>query len=255
MQNKNINIAVLCLAEERQQEADEIATSLHLPSVSSDSTEYNILLVLTPERLELKQHGRGAPGAVAVDFASGLLRFRRQYGGGRKQSLAKAIGLKHNHCPTVLDATGGLGRDSFILASLGCTVMIAERSEIVAALLEDGIKRGLEIPEIKTIVERLILFRGDSRSLSLLPRQPDVIYLDPMYPHRSKSALVKKEMRLLRAIVGDDDDSADLLCWALSQQVERVVVKRPKGAPVIEGPQPSFVIKSKNSRFDIYKIL
>lgn len=253
LHNKIIKIAVLCSADKRQQEASELAGKLSIPNIASHQNDYDLLLVFTPERLELQQSGPQAPGAVAVDFASGLLRFRRLYGGGRKQSLSKAIGLKHNRCPTVLDATGGLGRDSFILAALGCTVLIAERSKIIAALLRDGIDRGRQLPEIQAIIHRLTLVEEDSRLLTSLPKQPDVIYLDPMYPHRSKSALVKKELRLLRAIVGDDEDSPELLDWAISQKVERVVVKRPKGAPAIDGPSPTFVIKSKNSRFDVYK--
>ncbi|MFO1350284.1 MAG: class I SAM-dependent methyltransferase [Gammaproteobacteria bacterium] len=39
---------------------------------------------------------------------------------------------------------------------------------------------------------------------------PEVIYLDPMYPERSKAALVKKESRVLRELVGPDDDAARL---------------------------------------------
>lgn len=245
-------IAVFCEAEQRKSEAAELARSLGLPCTVSTGN-YAMLLVLTSERLELRQNGPGAPGGVAVDFASGLLRFRRLYGGGRKQPLAKAVGLKHNLHPTLLDATAGLGRDSFILAALGCTVLMVERSKIIAALLQDGLKRAGNIPEIRPIINRMTIVKGDCLTLVQVPKQPDVIYLDPMYPHRTKSALVKKEMRLLRAIVGDDIDAPQLLEWALSQGAERVVVKRPKGAPAIEGPSPTFVIKSKNSRFDVYK--
>jgi 16S rRNA (guanine1516-N2)-methyltransferase len=252
MSKINPAIAVFCETEQRTSEAAELARSLGLPyTVSTEN--YTMLLVLTPERLELRQSGPHAPGGITVDFASGLLRFRRLHGGGRKQPLAKAIGLKHNLCPAILDATAGLGRDSFILAALGCTIQMVERSKIISALLQDGLERARHIPEIHPIISRMTLVEGSSLALSHLPRQPDVVYLDPMYPHRTKSALVKKEMRLLRAIVGDDIDAPELLEWALSQRAERVVVKRPKGAPDISGPSPTFVIKSKNSRFDVYK--
>ena len=129
---------------------------------------------------------------------------------------------------------------------------MVERSKIIAALLQDGLERAGNIPEIRPIINRMTIIKGDCRTLVQVPKQPDVIYLDPMYPHRTKSALVKKEMRLLRAIVGDDIDAPELLEWALSQGAERVVVKRPKGAPDISGPEPTFIIKSKNSRFDVY---
>ena len=153
----------------------------------------------------------------------------------------------------MLDATAGLGRDSFMLASMGCHVHMMERSAIVAALLKDGIRRAKNIPDLTDIIGRITLTASNSYSLTSLPFPPDVIYLDPMYPHRTKSALVKKEMRLVRALVGDDHDASELLSWALSNKTERVVVKRPKGAAkLLESPLPSFVIKSKNSRFDVY---
>lgn len=85
-------------------------------------------------------------------------------------------------------------------------------------------------------------------------RHPAVVYLDPMYPHRSKSALVKKEMRILRILVGDDEDSAKLLTSALQVANKRVVVKRPAYAPPLTGLEPNLVFKTKNNRFDVYLI-
>ena len=81
---------------------------------------------------------------------------------------------------------------------------------------------------------------------------PQVIYLDPMFPHRDKSALVKKEMRLFRPLTGDDDDAPALLEAALALASHRVVVKRARKAPVILGPAPGYVLEGKSSRFDIY---
>lgn len=81
-----------------------------------------------------------------------------------------------------------------------------------------------------------------------------MICIDPMYPHRSKSALVKKEMRLIRLLVGDDSDSDQLLAAALAIAIRRVVVKRPRLAPALRGPEPNFTISGKNSRFDVYLV-
>lgn len=47
-------------------------------------------------------------------------------------------------------------------------------------------------------------------------QSPQVIYLDPMYPPRHKSALIKKEMRLFRQFVGEDSDVPQLLTQALT---------------------------------------
>lgn len=245
-------IALLCEDHNKTTLAGNLAADLGIP-YASDSEGFDFLLVVTETRLELRQNNRPAPGPIFVDFSSPALDYRRQRGGGRKEPLAKAVGLKANRCPTVLDATAGLGRDSFMLASMGCRVHMMERSAIVAALLKDGISRAKTIPELADIMGRITITESNSYQLDSLPFPPDVIYLDPMYPHRTKSALVKKEMRLVRALVGDDHDASDLLSWALSHQGFRVVVKRPKGATLLlPTPLPSFVIKSKNSRFDVY---
>ncbi|WP_445775347.1 class I SAM-dependent methyltransferase, partial [Shewanella sp.] len=64
---------------------------------------------------------------INVDFVSGAVAHRRKFGGGRGQSIAKAVGLKQGVTPTVVDGTAGLGRDAFVLASLGCKVIMVER--------------------------------------------------------------------------------------------------------------------------------
>jgi 16S rRNA (guanine1516-N2)-methyltransferase len=207
--------------------------------------------------LELRDLGPGAPGPIFVDFCAGRAAHRRQHGGGRNQPLARAAGLGKLSAPSVLDVTAGLGRDAFVLASLGCRVTLVERSAPFAALLEDGIERALLNNEVRPIAERMRLIHADSRDylLKLSPADaPDVIYLDPMYPHRDKSALVKKEMRYARALVGDDADAGELLTAALASARRRVAVKRPKGAPVLPGPAPAAEIASANTRYDIYTV-
>ncbi|OGQ95397.1 MAG: hypothetical protein A2521_06630, partial [Deltaproteobacteria bacterium RIFOXYD12_FULL_57_12] len=151
------------------------------------------------------------------------------------------------------DATAGLGRDAFVLASLGCSVHMIERSPVIAALLADGLERAATEPEIAALIQqRLRLTVADSKEI-FQTEHPEVIYLDPMYPHRSKSALVKKEMRCIRALVGDDPDAPALVLAALNSASARVVVKRPRLAPpVVDLPRAAMAILSKNSRYDIY---
>ena len=93
--------------------------------------------------------------------------------------------------------------------------------------------------------------------LAKLPKTkyPDVIYLDPMFPSRSKSALNKKSMRILKEIVGKDSDSDQLLKIALKTALKRVVVKRPKLAPHLAGKKPDITYRGKSSRFDVYLIM
>lgn len=82
----------------------------------------------------------------------------------------------------------------------------------------------------------------------------DVVYLDPMFPHRDKSALVKKEMQLFRPVVGDDPDASALLEAALACARYRVVVKRSRRAPAIEGVAPGLTLEGKSSRYDVYPL-
>ncbi|MEN8257344.1 MAG: class I SAM-dependent methyltransferase [Thermodesulfobacteriota bacterium] len=247
----NQDLAVSWQEEPDREQALALAKRLQLP-LASEKPECVFLLHFRAGRLELQETGPGKPGPVFVDFCAGKSAYRRLHGGGRDQPLARAVGLKKNRCPLVLDATAGLGRDAFVLASLGCTVRLVERSPILHALLEDGLKRGKEDEDIKDIIARMTLSCGDSQQRTSNGEFLDVIFLDPMYPHRQKASLVKKEMRLTRALVGDDDDADALLAWAISCCPGRVVVKRPKGAPFLGNKKPPLYIKSKNSRFDVY---
>ena len=191
---------------------------------------------------------------VCVDFQSDKLKYRQQFGGGRQQPLARALGLKKGVKPMVVDATAGLGRDAFIMATLGCDVTMVERNTLIHALLDDGLRRLTNTNSL--LARQLHLYSEDSCSWLKNCEQPvDIIYLDPMYPHRNKSALVKKEMRVLRSLVGDDLDVPALLETALSIARKRVVVKRPKTAPPITSLTPSHCIESRNTRYDVYLTL
>ncbi len=195
---------------------------------------------------------------ISVDFVSGAVAHRRKFGGGRGQSIAKAVGLKQGITPTVVDGTAGLGRDAFVLASLGCKVIMVERHPVVAALLEDGLRRAYEDSEIGDwMQQRMSLFHGSSidalaDAANASGTEVDVVYLDPMYPHREKSALVKKEMRVFQTLVGADLDADGLLKPARALATKRVVVKRPDYAEDLDGVKPSMVLAQKKNRFDVY---
>ena len=211
-------------------------------------------LQLGDEGLQLAELGPQAPGPVRVDFVEGAVAHRRLYGGGSGQMIAKAVGVQPGVRPRVLDATAGLGRDAFVLATLGCEMTLIERQPIIAALLEDGLVRAARDSEVAPITAQMQLLAGNAIELmkGWQGEPPQVIYLDPMFPHRDKSALVKKEMRLFRPLVGDDMDAPALLQAALALASHRVVVKRPRKAPIIEGAKPSYALEGKSSRYDIY---
>ncbi|EIC85731.1 16S rRNA (guanine(1516)-N(2))-methyltransferase RsmJ [Serratia sp. M24T3] len=211
-------------------------------------------LVLTPERLELRKRDEPRLGAIFVDFVGGTMGHRRRFGGGRGEAVAKAVGIKGSYLPDVVDATAGLGRDAFVLAALGCRVRMIERNPVVAALLDDGLARGYRDAEIGPwLQERMTLLHGSSlTALSEISPRPQVVYLDPMYPHRQKSALVKKEMRVFQGLVGADEDADGLLEPARRLATKRIVVKRPDYAPPMADIPAQAAVTTKSHRFDIY---
>lgn len=222
-----------------------------------------LLLVCAAQGLQLRQSGPQAPGPVMVDFVSGAVGHRRRFGGGGGQHIAKAVGVKAGVRPRVADVTAGLGRDSFVLATLGCEVTLIERSPVISMLLADGIEQGRRDVEVAEILARMTLLEYDAIDwLQQLKasaaatgfQPPQVVYLDPMFPHSNKSAEVKKEMRLFRQLIGADDDAGQLLQAALAVAQNRVVVKRPRKAPSIAGPEPGFKIEGKSGRFDVYPL-
>jgi 16S rRNA (guanine1516-N2)-methyltransferase len=234
-----------------QEQAAQWAQRLGL---ALEDTDADFALQVTGDGLQLQQLGDDAPGPVRVDFVEGAVAHRRLFGGGSGQMIAKAVGIQPGVRPSVLDATAGLGKDAFVLASLGCQMSLIERQPIIAALLEDGLNRGRQDRDVGSIISQMRLLTGNSIELirQWTGEPPQVIYLDPMFPHREKSALVKKEMRLFRPLVGDDMDAPALLEAALALATHRVVVKRPRKAPCIDGPKPGYALDGKSSRYDIY---
>lgn len=248
-------VAVTWLSSELESSARTLAERLRLPLANELPQPVELLLQLGDDGLSLQSTAADAPGAVRVDFVEGALAHRRQFGGGAGQMVARAVGVRGAIRPSVLDATAGLGRDAFVLAALGCEVTLIERQPVIAALLADGLQRAQQAAgEVAEIAARMRLLHGDAIELmgQWAGPAPQVIHLDPMFPHRQKSALVKKEMRLFRPLAGDDLDAPQLLVAALQLASHRVAVKRPRKAPAIDGPAPSAELAGQSSRYDIY---
>jgi 16S rRNA (guanine1516-N2)-methyltransferase len=196
--------------------------------------------------------------ATRVDFSDPTLLYRLRTS-GKRQGIGKAVGLdKAKDLVRVLDATAGLGRDALVLAHLGCEVELMERSPWVHALLEDGLRRAHDAEQdiVREAASRMRLVHGDAkerlRALAGSAGAPDVIYLDPMFPPRRKSAAVKKDIGTLQGLLGPDEDLEELLALALAVARKRVVVKRPPDQAEIAGPPPTFTLGGKATHFSIY---
>lgn len=236
--------------------------NIHFESRQKKQDNVRFIMSFTREGISLNVVDGRDKYSVCVDFISGGRAHRRKFGGGNGQQVAKAVGLNKGFFPRVLDATAGLGGDAFVLACLGCSVHMIERSPIARTLLADGLMRAklhildeaCDDDELPGIISRMGLFEGDSLSLLSCDKTPkvDVVYLDPMFPERKKSAQVKKEMRAFHRVIGDDNDADKLLNLALQKAIYRVVVKRSKVAPFLGDQKPSFQLLGKSSRFDIY---
>ena len=235
---------------------EQLAKSLRLPLLS-DAPNAQYVLNQNINRLELINANEPKTKAICVDFEAGKTQHRRLYGGGKGQDFSKALGMQKFPKASIIDATAGLGSDAFVMATLGCTVTMLERNAIIQQLLSDGLSRAdsSEDSEVQAIATRMRLVQ--QQSISYLENleadeYPQLIYLDPMFPQREKSALVKKEMRFFHDIVGKDEDSAELLEIALKRATERVIVKRPIKAETLNTRKPDFDIRGKTVRYDIY---
>lgn len=196
--------------------------------------------------------------SVSVDFLSVANRYRWRRATISSELLAKAVGMKADYRPVVVDATAGFGLDSFLLASLGCQVTLFERSFFLYQLLCDGFTRAVR-SDMALVASRMQIVYGNSvHYLQQLENKqdvslPDVIYLDPMFSPKRKKALAKKEMQLLQLLLPlDDDNNKALLQVALNLAVKRVVVKRARLAEPLAGCSPSFSLYGRSNRFDVY---
>ncbi len=186
-----------------------------------------------------------------VDFLSEAFQ-RRVHPKAAKPLLVKAIEGRFNKPLTILDATVGLGQDAMTLCYRGHQVTGIEQNPYVYLLLKDGCYRFSQHTTNPLLLDSIIW----ADSLSWLSEQPndyDVIYLDPMFPERKKSAKVKKNMQLLQQLLGHQTNIETLLAQALQRAKKKVVLKRPIDAPIlsIPGYQPIHY-RGKTNRFDVY---
>jgi 16S rRNA (guanine1516-N2)-methyltransferase len=255
-------LQVLCLPDTQPHAAD-LALRLGAPLQTLPDFERKTLkrlassvslALMVGEDVSLQTFQLPLPGPVRVDWADGQTLWRLQHGGGRGEMLAKACGIKGDYLPWVVDATAGFGRDSLLLAWLGCRVTLLERSPVVQALLQDGWSGRRRSRCWRRRCSGWIWCLPTRRRgwASLAGDRPEVVYLDPMFPTREKSAKVKVNMQVFHQAVGADPDAAGLLEPALRAAKKRVVVKRPRLAEPLAGREPSIVFEGESSRFDVY---
>lgn len=243
--------------------AQQLARQLMLPVIAvSEWKHYDAVVFYTEQGLALQQRRLEHARPFCVDFSRGVMQ-QRLATLGRRAPLVRAVcgaaksSDGHKHKPSVLDATAGFGRDALLLAKVGCSVVMLERSAVVHALLRDALDRAARVSSWAEICARLTLHcvEACTHMQALVgPLRPDVIYIDPMFPRRDKTALVKKEMQVLQGLASVDGASG-LLAVALQVARQRVVVKRPRWAGYLDERLPMFSCFSPAMRFDVYSMI
>ncbi len=210
-----------------------------------------LTLALRDDGLELRDIDTRPGRGLRLDFTQLSKRGRASANLSRRQPLARAIGRDARR---VIDATAGLGQDAALLAAMGFEVTGIERSNVLAAMLNEAMGRAEnDPPTAKMLGNRLRFQHGDARKLLAggALEAVDCVYLDPMFPPKRKaSALAKKEIRQVRALVGEDEDAAELLS-AARRTARRVVVKRPTYAPPLASDIAT-MIEGNLVRYDVY---
>ncbi len=224
--------------------ADTVTAARLRQQFHTDTPEDGLTLRPDSEGLTLCADGQELRG----DFSHLLPRLKGLSG----EFLVKAAKIKNADGPlTAIDATAGLGEDSFFLAAAGFHVTLYERNPVVYALLRDALERAADHPQLAEIAARMTALYGDSAAeLPKADPAPDVVLLDPMFPARQKSALVKKKLQMIQKLEMPCPDEAQLLRAAMEAKPKKLLIKRPPKGPWLAGIKPDHSIEGKAVRFD-----
>ncbi len=244
MNGKYISNTALDIAQSAAGSEKAERLALLFPKYEGGSDPY---LLLDGEGLSLVSDGHVLRG----DLTKMIPRVTR--GRVTGELLARAAKLKGALSPRAVDATAGLGEDSLILAASGFSVTLYERNPVICELLRDALERAEHIPELADIVGRMTLVQGDSvAAMASLTEAPDVILLDPMFPERQKSALVKKKLQMIQKLEQPCTDEREILLTAMRASPKKLIIKRPPKGPYLAGIKPDHSIEGKAVRFDCF---
>ena len=183
----------------------------------------------------------------SIDFNADKKNYRKKKGSLKSELISKAMG-SGKYGFKVLDLSAGLGIDALFLSQMGYEVTAVERNSIIYLALKTAQEQLSEsdAKKVKFFHDSALDFLNSSKD------NYDIIYFDPMFPEKKKSALSKQEMILFRNLVGTDGDASEVIDFVLkSKKAKRFVLKRPLKAPPLK-QKPEFSFLGKLIRFDIY---
>jgi 16S rRNA (guanine1516-N2)-methyltransferase len=242
---------MISVTPDAQQRAHELGVDLSAFKQAQDPDPAAVVHLCDADGLALILPDQPKMRPLRVDFLSPQLEHRRRHGGGRGQDLVRACGVHKNPQMQIIDATAGLGRDAYVLASEGAQLTLLEQHPILAALLKDGLVRA---QAAASEAQQRVLKRLE---VHYMPAQQwlgsaDVVYLDPMFPPRHKSAAVKHDMQVLHRLAAPATDTAELFAWAQQTARKRIVVKRPRHAQPLTDLVPNHQLLGQSNRYDVY---
>lgn len=228
------------------EKAKNIAERLNIEIITNNKEKFDILLSMDESGLALVSDNMKLYG----DFSKSIKRLKQS--NLQKEMLIHAVKIKgEKENLTALDATAGLGEDSILLAAYGYNVELYEKNPIISELLKDAMERAEKISELKDIIGRMKVHNEDSIiAMQNLKYKPDIILLDPMFPERTKSALIKKKFQILHKIENPCSDENEMLSSAIKANPKKLVIKRPLKGEYLAGVKPDYSLKGSSIRYD-----
>ncbi len=234
---------VVCMGKGAPRDAAE-ALARRVGTSVSEKPGSGLTLFINGDGVTLTGYGLSFRG----DFEQMLHRITD--GRLQHEMIARIAKTKEPH-PVAIDATAGMGEDSILFAACGYEVTMHEQNPVIAALLKDALRRAKKHPVLGEIVARMHLVEGNS--IELLPKrpdEPDIIFLDPMFPKRQKSGLINKKLQLIQKLEQPCVGESELLAAAIAAHPKKIIIKRPLKGANLAGREPDYSYKGKAIRYD-----
>ncbi|MCR4651304.1 MAG: class I SAM-dependent methyltransferase [Lachnospiraceae bacterium] len=250
-----MNSSELCVVYEGDEYRERaVALAEHLGVALRSVADTRLRLILNSEGLSLSDGELFMRG----DYSS--MKKRLTLNNLRTEMLVRATTIRNAVTPPlIMDATAGMGEDSLLLAAAGYEVILCEYNPVIAALLDDTLIRMRQDEDLRKTVSRMHLAEGNCidilNSQEIISRPPDIIYLDPMFPKRQKSGLIKKKFQLLQQLEAPEEDGGRMLEAAMERALKRIVIKRPAKAPYLGDIKPDYSIKGSSVRYDCINLI
>ena len=227
-----------------REQAESFAERIGVPLVDKPGEQLSILF--DEKGVSLLGYGMRYQG----DFSQML---RRVTNGRLQHEMLVRASRSAEKGLRAIDATAGMGEDSFLLAAYGYEVTMYEQNPVIALLLKDAIHRAGKNVLLQDIVNRMQLIEGNSMEhLSGQEGGVSLIYLDPMFPERQKSGLIHKKLQLIQKLEAPCSEETALFDAAIRVKPAKIIVKRPLKGDYLAGRVPNHTLKGKAIRYDCY---